>query len=236
MRKIFAIADLHLGFSLDKPMEIFGEAWIRHHQKIKEDWLSRVGAEDVVIVAGDISWGMRLEESLVDLEWIDALPGRKVLVKGNHDYWWQSLSQIQGRFDTIHFLYNNMYAVGDLAICGTRGWLLPTTEEYRPEDEKIYRREVMRLERSLLLAKEDPRIKRKMVAMHYPPLSKYSPDNGFVQAMKEHDVQDVVYGHLHDRESWNQAILGQHQGMVFHLVACDFLNFRLKEIAHVSER
>ncbi len=236
MSRVFAIADLHLGFSLDKPMEIFGSAWEQHHQKIKEDWIRRVGKDDVVIVAGDISWGMRLDESLVDLEWIDALPGKKVLVKGNHDFWWQSLSQIQGRFDTIHFLYNNMYTVEDLAICGTRGWLLPSSEGFRPEDEKIYRREIMRLERSLLMAKEMPHIKRKIVAMHYPPLSRFSSDNGFVQLLREHKVQEVVYGHLHDQDSWNNAIHGRHQGMNFHLVSCDFLDFSLKEIVHVSQR
>lgn len=235
MRKIFAIADLHLGFSLDKPMGIFGESWVNHHQKLKDDWIARVGKEDIVIVAGDISWGMRLDESLVDLEWIDALPGQKVFVKGNHDYWWQSISQIQGRFETIHFLYNTTYIVGDLAICGSRGWLLPSSEGFRPEDEKIFRREILRIERSLVLADAHPQVERKIVAVHYPPIAKSSLDNGIVALLRKHRVTDVVYGHLHDRDSWENAIQGRTQGMNFHLVACDYLNFSLKEIAHVSQ-
>ncbi|MDI9472630.1 MAG: metallophosphoesterase [Bacillota bacterium] len=233
MRRIFAIADLHLGFSLDKPMEIFGEGWIDHHRKIERDWTSRVGDDDIVIVAGDISWGMRLDEAMEDLNWIDALPGKKVFIKGNHDFWWQSPSKMNQRFKSIFFLYNNYYRVDDVAICGTRGWLLPLTEDFPPEDAKIYRREIMRLERSLLQASQDPLITRKIVAMHYPPVVKNMEDNGFLQLIKGNYVEEVVYGHLHDRDSWENAVQGIFNGVNFHLVACDFLDFKLKEIVIV---
>lgn len=228
--KLFACADLHLGFSSDKPMNIFGDHWNEHYAKIKRDWYEKVTDDDLVIVAGDVSWAMRMEDALVDLEWVNALPGKKVFVKGNHDYWWQSLSKMQGRFDTITYIHNNYYASGGLAICGSRGWSLPGSESFQKEDEKIYQREIRRLERSLELASQDPSVKHIVVALHYPPLQPYSKDNELVALLKKYEIKEVVYGHLHDEYSWNFAIKGEFEGINYHLVSVDYLDFGLKEI------
>jgi predicted phosphohydrolase len=228
--KIYAISDLHLSFSLNKPMHIFGDNWTNHYMKIKVDWYQRVKSDDLVIVAGDISWAMRMDEARVDLEWIDALPGKKILIKGNHDYWWQSMAKMQGNHPNISFILNNYYADNGIAICGSRGWILPGSDGFLDEDLKVYQREVQRLERSLRLAREDESVKEIVVAFHYPPLTINSPENDFTALLQEFDVKHVVYGHLHDSESWNQAIRGEFNGIHYHLVSCDFTNFKLIEI------
>ncbi len=228
--KLFAISDLHLGFSLNKPMHIFGDNWTNPYMKIKVDWYHRVKQDDLVIVAGDISWAMRMDEARVDLEWIDALPGKKVLIKGNHDYWWQSMAKMQGTYPNISFILNNYYAEKGVAVCGSRGWILPGSDGFLDEDMKVYLREVQRLERSLRLAKDDPTVEQIVVAFHYPPATIHSPQNEFTELLQEFSIKQVVYGHLHDKESWNQAIRGEHGGVNYHLVSCDFTDFRLVEI------
>ena len=148
---IYAISDLHLsGEPAKKPMDIFGEHWTAHKEKVKENWLATVKEEDTVIICGDISWAMQLREVEEDLMWIAQLPGRKILMRGNHDYWWTSLKKMQDNFGKhFEFLQNNCIMVGDTAICGTRGWLLPSSENFTEDDNKIYQREGIRLEMSL---------------------------------------------------------------------------------------
>lgn len=232
--KLFALADLHLGFSIDKPMNVFGDHWEQHYAKIKRDWYEKITDDDLVIVAGDISWAMRMEDALVDLEWINALPGRKVFIKGNHDYWWQSLTKMQGQYQTITYIHNNYYAIRGLAICGTRGWILPGSESFQKEDDKIYQRELRRLERSLKLASDDPTVKDIVVALHYPPIQPYSKDNEMVRLLKQYQIKHVVYGHLHDEGSWGFAIKGPFEGIHYHLVSVDYLGFGVKEIDYAE--
>lgn len=233
--KLYAISDLHLGFSLNKPMHIFGDNWTDHYMKIKRDWQQRVEEEDLVIVAGDISWAMRMEDARVDLEWLDALPGKKVLIKGNHDYWWQSLTKMQGEFASLTFVLNSYFSRKGIAICGSRGWILPENEEYSEEDHKIYQREVQRLDRSLMLATKDPSVQQIVVAFHYPPLTRNCTKNAFTDVLDKYAVKEVVYGHLHDKESWNQSIRGMHQGINYSLVSSDYTDFSLVPIALQGE-
>lgn len=227
--KIFALGDLHLGFAVNKPMDLFDPLWENHHQKIKKNWLKKVGEEDLVLLAGDISWAMYYEDAKVDLEWIDALPGNKVIIKGNHDYWWQSLTKMQS-YETIFFLHNNYYKAGKIAICGTRGWLLPGSEEFGLDDERLYMREKLRLERSINLAKKDPEIESIIVMLHYPPLFSYLKETYFTELLDDTMISHVIYGHLHDKDSWSRAFQGEEAGVQYHLVSADYLNFDLKEL------
>lgn len=227
--KIFALSDLHLGFAVNKPMDLFDPAWEDHHRKIKEDWYARVGDEDLVILAGDTSWAMYYEDAKVDLEWINALPGTKIIIKGNHDYWWQSLTKMQS-YESIFFLYNNYFKAGKIAFCGTRGWVLPGSDEFSLDDEKIYNREKLRLERSISQAKKDPEVESIIVVMHYPPLLSYLRETLFTPLLEDPMIKHVVYGHLHDKDSWEKAVQGYYKGAEYHLVSADFRNFTLEEL------
>ena len=141
---LYGIADLHLSFTADKPMDIYGSAWENHTKRLEENWRRTISQEDTVIIAGDISWGLKLDEAIADLEWIHALPGFKVLFKGNHDPWWTSISRLNSLFDDMYFVQNSFYPYGDTAICGTRGWLCPGSSEFTAHDRKIYDREQLR--------------------------------------------------------------------------------------------
>ncbi len=220
---IFAIGDLHLGFESDKPMEVFGEKWHAHTAKLKAHWEETVKAEDVVIVCGDISWGMRLEDAYVDLEWLDRLPGKKVCIKGNHDYWWEKIGKLNTLFDSIYFLQNKAYMLGEVAICGTRGWQCPSGEA-QEASMKIYEREAQRLKLSL----EDARrsgATQYIVALHYPPTNEKQEASLFTEIIKDYAVGHLVYGHLHDEKAWQMALKGEREHTFFHLVAADYTQF-----------
>ena len=154
---IYAIADLHLSFasSVEKPMDIYGPRWHDHAQRLHDNWCSRITDDDTVIIAGDISWGLKLEEAKPDLDWVAALPGQKVILKGNHDLWWNGITKLNNMYENITFLQNDFYLAEDIYICGSRGWLTPDNDEFGEDDEKIYRRELMRLEASLQKAAKD---------------------------------------------------------------------------------
>ena len=223
---IFSIGDLHLSLFREKTMDIFGDHWKNHHEKVKKDWEERVGSEDIVLIPGDISWGMSLEEALPDLKFIEALPGKKIFIKGNHDYWWGSLNKIeQLSLKDCYFIQNNHFTFNDITFCGTRGWNIPEDGELSEEDQKIFRRECLRLENSLNKA-ETPII----VLMHYPPIAKDGRNSHFVNIMKEHEVAICVYGHIHSGTEMRNFIDGNREDVEFHLVACDYLNFKLKKI------
>ena len=151
---LYAISDLHLAFTTDKPMDIFGAKWLKHDEKIKENWIKKITDEDTVLIAGDISWSMRSDESKVDLDWIDALPGKKIISKGNHDYWWGGISKLNRMYENTKFLQNNFYTYEDYAICGSRGWILEGSDRFTEKDKKIFDREIIRLKLSLDKAKE----------------------------------------------------------------------------------
>ena len=229
--KLFAIGDLHLPGGDDKPMDVFGEHWEGHFERISQDWLERVGPEDVVLVPGDISWAMQLDRAVPDLRAIGELPGRKILCKGNHDYWWSSLTQLRACLPRgMDVLQHSAIDVGDAVICGTRGWVIPTQETpLTAEDQKLYERELMRMEMALQAADKLRAERPVIVMMHYPPLYALERDTAFSQLFKRYHAHTVVYGHLHGagiRTGWN----GDHRGVQYRLVSCDSLDFRLAEI------
>ncbi len=224
---IFGISDLHLSLSQDKPMDIFGDNWIDHHKKIAENWLEQVDNEDIVLIPGDLSWAMKLEDAIKDLEFIEDLPGKKILIKGNHDLWWSSISKLRNlNFNNVHFIQNDSYDYKDISICGTRGWLIPEDGELSPEDEKIYKRELIRLEKSLMSAKLD----RKIVLLHYPPMGKNGKNSEFIDIMEKYRVERCVYGHLHNRFDNRAFIDGKIGNIEFNLLSCDYLNFNLLKL------
>lgn len=220
---LYAIADLHLASSGDKPMDIFGEKWKDHHNQIKENWLEKISEEDTILVAGDISWSMNIEDGKKDLEFIHKLPGRKILVRGNHDYWWTSINKLNSMFNNIDFIQNNFFAYGNYAICGSRGWILKNNQKFDSHDKKIYDRELIRLRLSLDSA-VNAGYTKLIVMIHYPPIVPNQLDNEFTQLFEEYGVEKVIYGHLH---SWGLANVfeGNHNGVEYILTSCDYILF-----------
>ncbi|MCQ2550834.1 MAG: metallophosphoesterase [Clostridia bacterium] len=223
--KIFAIGDLHLSFDnrIQKPMDVFGQSWEDHEVRLKENWLKKVEDEDIVIIPGDISWGLKLEEALEDLKWISALPGTKVFVRGNHDLWWQSVGKINKLYPNMVFLQNNCYMAGDLAIAGSRGWVCPGSEDFDEQDEKIYKRELLRLEMSLKEAK-DKGAKDIICALHYPPTNDKKQPSGFTKLMEDYGVKTCIYGHLHGKDGFKNGLKKVLNGVEYSLVSLDYLD------------
>lgn len=220
---MFSISDLHLSLDGDKPMDRFGSHWVRHWEKVEASWRELVSEQDLVLMPGDHSWAMRLEESDRDLGFITSLPGIKVLSRGNHDYWWQSLGKMRKRFPELHFLQNDALTVGEAAICGTRGWNLPGRDGFSdPHDDKIFQREVQRLR---LSAQAMGPATRRFALVHYPPLAKGNLDTEFTAVLEEARVDFCVYGHLHLGHN-HDPFQGVHRGVDYRLVACDFLEFK----------
>ncbi len=220
----FAISDLHLSFFKDKPMDIFGDNWKNHHIKIKDNWLEVIGNDDFVLVPGDISWAKTLEEFKPDVEFIHSLPGKKIFISGNHDYWWGSTAALNEMYDDMVFMKNSYIPFDDFALCGTRGWLCPNDTFFTPHDEKIYLREAGRLERSLNMAVLDG-FKKIMVMNHYPPTNDKKENSLFVDIIKKYPVEKVIYGHLHGENSFYSSFQGIVDGIEYILVSADYLNF-----------
>ncbi|MBP2650743.1 MAG: Calcineurin-like phosphoeSPTERase [Firmicutes bacterium] len=226
--KIFAIADTHLsGNPPYKPMSIFGDHWENHWEKIKTDWQTNVSEEDTVLLAGDISWAMKLEDALVDLNEIVALPGKKIIIKGNHDYWWQTIGKMTTAVNgQLTFLQNSFMGIDTYAVCGSRGWICPEDPYFGESDQSIYAREVSRVKTSLKAAR-DAGYCRLILMLHYPPQYADLP-SGFTQLMEEYHVELCVFGHLHDEAI--KIAPTQGNGTVYHLVSADSLNFKLKQL------
>lgn len=222
---IFAIGDLHLSFheKVNKPMDVFGERWVNHVERLAEAWHDLVSEEDTIILVGDVSWGLKLEEAVPDLDWIDAMPGRKVMIKGNHDLWWKGITKLNQMYDSIHFLQNDCYEAEGYFICGSRGWVCPGDKDFTVADEKIFRREVMRLERSILAAKNrgDNKI---IMAIHFPPTNDRLQNSEFTKMFEEAGVWKTVYGHLHGEEAFRKGLKGLRNDVEYHLVSLDYLN------------
>ncbi|MBE6028553.1 MAG: serine/threonine protein phosphatase [Clostridiales bacterium] len=237
---IFAIADLHLSFApdSDKPMDVFGSRWIDHPARIKDSWCSNVTEEDTVVVAGDISWGMKLADAVYDLDWVDALPGHKVMLKGNHDLWWSGINRLNSMYDSITFLQNDAYCVHqeerDIWICGSRGWITPDDDDYTEADEKIYKREILRLRASLQFAadaaKASDREWEMIGFLHFPPVAKAGRYSGFMQAFEDFGVNEVYYGHIHGKDGFRSAVQGEYYGTEYRLISADYLNCGLLKI------
>lgn len=224
---IYSISDLHLSLSSSKPMDIFGDNWKNHISKITDDWNSKVKEDDIVLIPGDISWALKLEDAIADLEYIDSLSGKKIIIKGNHDYWWGSYKKINElKFSTLFFIQNNSITINDVSFCGTRGWMIPEDGNLNEDDEKIFNRELLRLENSLKTAES----KDIVVLLHYPPFSKDGKRSKFVDRLEFYGVSYCVYGHIHRVFSDRNFIDGNINGIDYKLVACDYLDFKLCEI------
>ncbi len=232
--KVFAISDLHLGEAVDKPMDVFGGNWVGgYFEKIRADWQAKVTEEDIVLIAGDVSWGMVLSQAQGDLEKVAALKGNKVLIRGNHDYWWNSLKQMNALgLSGVTFLQNNAVKIGSYVFCGTRGWTVPEEGiEQTEEDAKIFKREMIRLEMALKAAdKLRTEEGDTVVCMtHYPPFNSKFSDSPFTDLMRKYAIHAGVYGHLHGSSSRYKDIVDKY-GIPFYLTSCDFLNNTLLEL------
>jgi predicted phosphohydrolase len=230
---IWAIADLHLCFGVpEKTMEIFGPQWHDYAGKIERAWRSQIKAEDLILIAGDISWAKTLDEALIDLKWIDALPGLKVMIRGNHDYWWGSLSKVrQSLPPSIHVIQNDAFNYQNISIGGARLWDTseyhfgfrePLNEEELKQQEKIFHREVERLELSLKCLKKEASLRIAMT--HYPPIGGDLKPSKVSTLLEKYGVSHCVFGHLHNMAP-NIPLFGQMGPISYHLTSCDYLNF-----------
>ena len=224
---LYAIGDLHLGLSVDKPMDVFGSGWDSHVERLRAAF-AKLHDDDVTVLCGDTSWGIDFQESLADFQFIDALPGRKLILKGNHDYWWNTAAKMKRFFaenglTTIEILHNNCHTYGDYALCGTRGWFFE--EDQKPHNEKVLNREVGRLEASLKLAEGRP----ILAFLHYPPLYEGYRCPEILKKLEEYGVERCFYGHLHG-VTHRRAIQGSFGGVDYSLVSADYLRFEPKKI------
>ena len=221
---LFAIADLHLSLGCDKPMDVF-EGWRDYTARLEKNWRAVVGEDDTVVIAGDISWAMKLEETEKDFQFIHSLPGQKLILKGNHDYWWTTKKKIDDflrlhGFDTIRIIHNNAVAVGDIAVCGTRGWLYNSETA---EDIKIVNREVGRLNVSIDEAEKTG--VRPVVFLHYPPVYDGAECKKILSVLKSRGITECYFGHSHGSQASRRAVTGSYDGIKMVLISCDYLNF-----------
>ena len=221
---LYAIGDLHLCLGAEKPMDVFGGAWVGYMEKLREG-MSVIGPEDTTVLLGDLSWALDLQQATKDFAWIHEIPGRKIILKGNHDYWWSTAAKFyqfcrDHGFTDQWILNNNHYEYGNLAICGTRGWFFEE-ERSGQHDEKVFKRELIRLEASLKSAGE----KEKIVFFHYPPRYKGYECKEILDLLEKYEVRRCFYGHLHGA-SHGLAMEGIWDGIEFRLVSADKLGFR----------
>ncbi len=231
---IYVIGDLHLSFSVNKPMDIFGNLWENHVEKVKQSWLQNVTETDTVLLPGDFSWATYLEDTYQDFLFLNHLPGRKILLKGNHDYWWTTITRMKqylscNGFENIEFLYNNAFLIEDKIIVGTRGWINAFKSE---ENYKILKRENERLRLSIQKGIQEFGENREMIAlMHYPPFYKepVPEEIDFIKTMQAYPIKRCYYGHLH-ADAHKDAIEGNMHGITYQLVSSDYLKFQLLKI------
>ncbi len=244
---IWAIADLHLSFGVEgKKMDVFGEKWVDHASKIEKNWKALISPDDLVLIAGDISWALHLEDALADLQWIDALAGTKVIIKGNHDLWWKSESKIKKVLPpSIHLIHNNAFLWNKIAIGGARLWenrlisynpyiefrevvgvnvhKKEDSEEERLHDEKVFKNELTRLESSLKAM--DPSADQRIVMVHYPPTGPIQRDSDVMALLSKYKTDICLFGHLHNLKP-DAPVNFTHNGIRVLCTACDYLDFR----------
>lgn len=203
-------------------MDVFGGAWEGHDKRLRDVWLRLVEPEDTVIIAGDISWGLRLEQATADLAWLDNLPGTKLLVRGNHDLWWTSMKKMRGLYESVLFIRNDSIEFENFVLCGSRGWICPGEPDFsEADDRKIYERELLRLEMSLASAAACG--KQIIAATHFPPMNRKAEPSGFTELYKRFGVNTAVYGHLHGFGAFLTAPEGCIDGIEYRLVSLDRL-------------
>lgn len=226
---LYTLGDLHLSFGVSKPMDVFGGRWIGYHDKIREG-LSVLQEGDTLVIPGDFCWALDLPQAEADFAFLNSFPGRKLFVKGNHDYWWNTAKKFtaycqEHGFQDMYLLHNTCYFYGDLALCGTRGWFFEEEKE-GTHDEKVFRRELIRLETSLKAAGDH----EKICFLHYPPRYRGYTCPEILELLKQYEVRACYYGHLHG-DSHKLAIEGENDGTEYHLVASDFVHFKPVKIS-----
>lgn len=224
---VYGISDLHLSFTSDKPMDVFGDQWKDHAAKMAEAWDRVVGDDDVVLCPGDLSWAMRLEDAKADLAWIGARKGKlKVLGRGNHDYWWSAIGKVRKALpEGCVALQNDAIDLGDVVVAGSRCWAAPGGLDFSEADQKIYERELLRLRLSLEAGRKLAGARPLIASIHYPPFGADGRATGFSELIEEHGVALCVYGHLHGRHAHRTAVVGEVRGVHYRLIACDYLGF-----------
>lgn len=230
---LFVIADLHLSFGVNKPMDIFG-GWDEYVPRLETNWQNKVKPEDTVVLPGDLSWGMNFEQSRKDFEFLNKLNGRKIISKGNHDYWWNTKSKMdkflsENGFDTIKILHNNHYEYEDIGICGTRGWINDNSE---PADAKVLAREAGRLEMSIQSALKAGL--KPLVFLHYPPVYYNSRNEEILSVMEKYGIKRCFYGHIHGNAK-RYAVNGEFDGVIYQLISSDFLKFDPLDITKIVQ-
>ena len=230
--KIFAVSDLHLLGSMDKPMVKFGDHWTDHWNRIRNDWSEKVGCDDVVLIPGDISWAMKFDDAVPDLNEIGELPGYKVILKGNHDYWWGSLTHLRSILPkNFYALQNDCVVIDKLAICGSRGWLVPGSKT-TADDRKIYEREALRLKLSIDAMNRRAADCYRIGIMHFPPYAEGKTPSAFTELFAAHNITKVVYGHLHGTSAQRPSNI-EISGTTYINASCDMLDFKLIQIDEI---
>lgn len=231
--KVFAVSDLHLGSCCDKPMDIFGDGWSGYWDNIRTDWRNRVKEDDVVLIAGDVSWAMRLQDALPDIDEIAALPGKKVILRGNHDYWWQSYRRLLDALPYgMYAVQNNAVRIGNLLVCGSRLWSLGADGEH---DKAMLKREVIRLKLALEDAEKQKKEGDKVaVVVHYPPFDVTFANSEYTDLISSYNVNAVVYGHLHGKDARVRKVVNKN-GTNYYLTSCDLVDYKLVEIPELSD-
>ena len=230
--RVFAISDLHLSINNPKPMNIFGPAWEGYVETIFDDWKAKVTDEDIVVIAGDISWAMNLEDAVSDLNLISENPGKKIIIRGNHDYWWSTISKVRGVLPPDMFaIQNDALKLGDKIFCGSRAWGLAEKGPLDAEDQKIVDREVIRLkmsfdEASKLKTTDNDEI---IAILHYPPFNSKREDSVFTKIIEDAGIKKVIYGHLHG-EQCKADLVVEKNGVTYYLTSCDKVGNKLVEI------
>ena len=228
---IYAVSDLHLSFSSNKPMDVFGGNWEGHFEKIKTDWLNKVKEDDIVLIAGDISWAMKLGEAQTDLQALKGLPGKKVFIRGNHDYWWNGISKVRASApdESFVFLQTGAVKIGRFIIIGSRGWSCPGSPDFTQQDKKLYLRESERFRLAFLEADSLYEEGDKKIAMiHYPPFTLKTEDSLFTQAFEQNGVEKAVFGHIHGAVYF--PLKSEKNGIEYYLTSCDKIGFSLVKI------
>ncbi len=228
---VYAISDLHLSATADKPMDIFGGNWQGHFEKIKEDWLAKVKQEDVVLVCGDISWAMKMPDALVDLRALAPLPGKKVFIRGNHDYWWNGITKLRAAApdENFFFLQTDCVQIGEYLFVGSRGWTCPGSPDFSEQDQKLYLREAERFRLAFSAAEKYANAPLKKIALvHYPPFSLKNPDTLFTELFEKNGVIKAVFGHIHGAAYF--PLKTEKNGVAYYLTSCDKTGFQLVKI------
>lgn len=225
--KIYSISDLHLSINSNKPMDIFGPVWDNYFDDIKADWINKVSNDDIVLMCGDLSWAMKLDKAIEDINLLNELPGKKIIIKGNHDYWWQSLSALRRALpENFYCLQNDAIKIGNYIFCGTRLWNFPSGKLNTAENVKIFEREKIRLDLTLSSAKRLQTNDEKIICLlHYPPVESTLLDNDITNLIEKYGVDTVVFGHIHNKSYL--PLKFQKNGINYFLTSCDIVKNEL---------